>query len=302
MAISEQWAYLLEPGLRSIFQLQFEALAASSKIPALFNVIPSNKAAEYFLGIGGLGDWKEFEGAIEYDDMEQGYRTTLTHKQYSQGFKVERQLVDDDLYSIINERPAALALAAMRTREKHAASIFNNAFSSSYTGGDGQPLCESAGHPYSPSNSSTQTNEYTTGYSLSYDNLVLVRRLMREFKDDRGELTNVMPDLLLVPPELEETAYSIVATPNKVDIADFHANFVGSKFQVVVWDYLTDANAWFVIDSRMAKRHLLWVDRVPLEFAADPTGNFRLEARYRGYMRYSYGWSDWRWVIGCNPS
>ena len=38
------------------------------------------------------------------------------------------------------------------------------------------------------------------------------------------------------------------------------------------------------------------------EFALDPTSNFRLESRWRGYMRYSYGWKDWRWLYGNNPS
>jgi len=35
-----------------------------------------------------------------------------------------------------------------------------------------------------------------------------------------------------------------------------------------------------------------------LDFAMDPTSDYTLEARFRGYMRYSYGWSDWRWVYG----
>ena len=70
----------------------------------------------------------------------------------------------------------------------------------------------------------------------------------------------------------------------------------------VVWDYLTDANAWWLIDQQLSKLYLNWFDRVPLEFAMDPTSDFTLEARFRGYMRYSYGWSDWRWVYGNNPS
>lgn len=299
MPISEQWAYLLEPGLRSIFDVTRDALAAESRIPMLFNVIPSTKAAEYFLGIGGMGDWKEYQGKIEYDDFEQLYRTTLTHKEYVQGFKVERKLVDDDLYNIINARPRQLAMSAMRTREKHAASIFNNAFSGSYLGGDAIALCGS--HPYSPTNASTQSNAGTS--ELSYDNVVSTRALMRAFEDDRGELVPINPDTLLVPPELEETAHAIWKTANKVDVTDQHANFVGGFLkQVIVWDYLTDADNWFLADSALAKIHLLWIDRVLMEFAMDPTSDFNLEAKYRGYDRHSYGWSDWRWVYGHNHS
>lgn len=297
MAISEQWAELLEPGLRAIFVEQQQALAAESKLPLLFNVIPSGKAEEHFLGAGGLADYNEYKGAIEYDDFDQLYKTTLTHKEYVKGFKVERKLVDDDQYGLITPRPRQLAIAAMRTKEKHAASVFNNAFSSSYVGGDAVALCSDS-HPLAPTHSAdVQDNAGST--ALSYTSVNATRELMRAYTDDRGELMPVMPDTLLVPPELEEAAYAIVKTIQKPDGADYHANFVGGWLnKVVVWDYLTDANNWFLIDSRLAKIHALWIDRVDLEFAMDPTSDFSLEARFRGYMRYSYGWSDYRWVYG----
>jgi hypothetical protein len=302
MAISEQWAYLLEPGLRAIFETQREALAAASRIPMLFNVTTSSKAVEYDLGAGGFSDWLEYEGAIEYDDHEQLYRTTYTHREFVRGFKVERKLVDDDQYNLINRRPAGLAIAAMRTREKHAASLFNNAFSGAYLGGDGIALCGS--HPYSPSNASTQSNTGTV--ALSYDNVIAARQAMRAYEDDRGELVPVNPSLILVPPELEKTANEIVNTmqsgqPQVPGTADYRANLVaGVGIRFLVWDYLTDANNWWLIDPALAGMYLNWFDRTPLEFAMDPTSDFRLEARFRGYMRYSYGWSDWRWIYGNN--
>lgn len=301
MAVQEQWAELLEPGLRSIFYTQFAALAAESRIPMLFNQLGSSKSAEHFLGIGGMSDWNEYKGAIEYEDMEEGYKTTLTHAEYVKGFWVERRLVDDDQYNEINARPAQLAMSADRTREKHAASVFNNAFSSSYLGGDSKALCADD-HPYSPSNSTAIDNKGTS--ALSYDNLVTTRRLMREFVDDRGELIAVNPDLLLVPPELEDTANKIISTmrggdTQQPDTADYAASLVQKVgIRYLVWDYLTDANNWWLIDSQMAKIHLKWIDRVALEFALDPTSNYKLRSYFRGYMRYSYGWSDFRWVYG----
>jgi len=98
MAISENWAYLLTPGLRKIFYTQVAALAAESRVPQLFNVQTSSKAQEFDLGIGGFGDWREYKGAIEYDENEQLYRTTYTHVEFARGFRVERKLVDDNVY------------------------------------------------------------------------------------------------------------------------------------------------------------------------------------------------------------
>lgn len=297
MAISEQWNELLEPGLRAIFDQTREGMAASSRIPTLYNITTSSKAQEHDLGIGGMGDWNEYKGAIEYDDLEQGYKTTYTHTEFVKGFAVERKLVDDDLYNIINARPRALAISAMRSREKDGASVFNNAFSSSFVGGDGIELC--GAHPYSPSNASTQSNAGST--ALSYDAIIATRKLMREYQDDRGELVSIMPNTLLVPPELENTAWEILESINKPDTANNNGNYVRSTgIDVVVWDYLTDANNWFLLDSTLAGLYLNWFDRVALEFTPDPASDFNLVAKYRGYMRYSYGWSDWRFVYGHN--
>ena len=296
--ISEQWAELLEPGLRTLFEIQRSALAAESRVPLLFNIQTSNKAAEHNLGIGGFGDWKEYKGRVEYDQFEKGFQTNYTHIEFIDGFKVARSLVDDDLYNVINPMPRGLAMAGMRKREKDAASVFNNAFSASYVGGDSVALC-SASHPYSPSNATVQGNAGTT--ALSYDAVEATRKLMRAYKDDRGELVPISPDTLVVPPGLEETAWTVFNTVNKPGTANNDGNFVRSKLnKVIVWDYLSDTNNWFMIDSMLAKMYLNWYDRVPMEFAMDPTSDFSLEARFRGYMRYSYGWDDWRWIYGHN--
>ena len=299
---SQDWAYLLDPGLRAIFELQRNALAEVSRIPMLFNIASSNKAIEYDLSVGGMSDFDEYTGTIEYDSIDQGYRTAYEHVEYAKGFAVERKLFDDDLYNIIHSRARRLAVAAMRTREKHAASVFVNAFSASHPGGDGVSLCNDS-HPASPANPSvTQSNAGTT--ALSYDAVVATRVLMRAYKDDRGELISVSPDLLLVPPQLESTANEIVNTfrgPNSQQpgTGNYGASIVqDSGIRYVVWDYLSDANNWFLIDSQLARLYLNWFDRVPLELAIDPTGDFNLVAKWRAYMRYSYGWSDWRWVYG----
>jgi len=297
MAISEQWAYLLEPGLRKVYMDEYMALAAESRVPMLFSVQTSSKAQEHDLGVGAFANWREYKGHINYQENEQLWRTTYTHTEFAEGMFVERSLVDDDQYNVINNRARGLAMGGYRKREDDGASVFNNAFSASFTGGDGIALC--GAHPFSPSNASTQSNAGST--ALSYDSIVATRKLMREYKDDKGNLIPIRPNTLLVPPELEDAAWIATASMNKPGTANNDGNFVRAQgINVVVWDYLTDANNWFMLDSRLAGLFLNWFDRVGMEFAADPTSDFNLIAKYRGYMRYSYGWSDWRFVYGHN--
>ena len=150
--------------------------------------------------------------------------------------------MEDDQYNIIKRYPQQLATSLARTREKKASDIFNNAFSTaSFTGGDSLPLCYSA-HTVQ-SHSSTYSNTGT--YGLSNENLEVVRLLMRDYVDDRGNVVVIRPDLVLIPPELEETMYEITKTPTGLDTANGNVNFLMGRYKYVVWDYLSDTNNWF---------------------------------------------------------
>ena len=122
------------------------------------------------------------------------------------------------------------------------------------------------------------------------------------FKDDRDGIIDVQPDMLLVPLNLEEAAWEIINSRGKVDTANNNANFHFGKYKLLVWpNYLTDTNNWFLLDSVMMKEFFLWFDRIPVEFQKDREFDSYM-AKYAGYMRYSFGWSDWRAVYGNNVS
>jgi phage major head subunit gpT-like protein len=291
---SENFGYLLDPGLRKIFMDEY-ALPEGQK-DNLFGMEKSNKSVEYDLGIGGMGDLEEFDGTIPYDDFKQQYRVSYSHREWVKGIKIERKLVDDDLYSIINKRPAQLALVTKRTQEKHGASVFNNAFNTSvFAGGDGLALCASAHTRVG----TTTTNSNTGSTALSATAVEATRLLMRALTDETDNLLISRIDTLLVPPALEEQAWEIVNATGKMDTSDNNPNFNKGKYKIIVWDYLTDSNNWFAIDSRMCKMYLKWFNRIPTEFNKDKDFDTYI-SKWSTYCRYSYGFSDWTWLYGHN--
>lgn len=296
MLVSENWADLLEPGLRHVYADVFNK--QDSMLDALFNMQSSEKAVEHDLEMGDIEDFEQFSGTIAYDDLKEGYKTNYEHTEYAKGIKIERKLVMDDLYSQINRRPQQLGLAAARRRESDGASVFNNAFNSGFTGGDGVSLCSSA-HPSNVGGAS-QSNTGTT--ALSPTSVEATRRLMIKFKSNRDNTIQVAPDLLVVPTELEQTAYEIINSKGKVDSANNNVNFHMGKYKLIVWNnWLSSATRWWMVDSQLMKMFLLWFDREDPQFFKD--SDFEtLVAKFAGYMRYSRGWSDWRWVYGQNPS
>lgn len=281
--------------LNAVFNDQLQAIASpNSLLNSLFNVQTSSAAVERNLGIGGFGNVPEFTGAINYDSFEQLYRADYTHKEYALGMAVERKLIDDDQYGVINDRARMLGLSFDRTAEQYAVSVFGNAFSSSYLGPDSKSLC-ATDHPYSPTDSTSQSNKGTS--ALTHDNLITAKQTMMRWKDSRGNAVPVVPDTILVPVELEESARVIVESQLKSGVANNDTN-VNNRYRIVTTPYLTDTNNWFLIDSRMAGMYLKWYWRVQPEFQQDPTSDYNLAMKYRGYMRFSFGWDSWMWIYG----
>jgi hypothetical protein len=191
-----------------------------------------------------------------------------------------------------------LAESARRTREKHGATLFNNAFNTSvFSGGDGYALCATA-HTYLGTNS-TQGNSGTT--ALSATAVEATRLLGMGLTDETDNLMDVMYDTILVPPNLEETANIITKTDKEVGSAQNDINFNKGKYKVIVWNRLSDTNNWFMIDSKYMKMFLKWFDRIPTEFNKDKDFDTYV-AKWSVYTRYSYGFSDWRWIYGQNVS
>lgn len=279
----------LDPVLTEIF---YQHLGdPDPMLETMYRVLNSNKAKETDLRIGSFGQPQAWKGQLEYDGADADYDITYTHTKYARGFKVERELLDDQQYNNIFTRPEELASKFQVKIEVDAASVFNNAFSTN--GYDGTTLCSDS-HPRSETDSTAVDNKAVL--ALSPANLDTVRLQGVAMVDDRGDLINWNGDLLLVPPGLAKTAHEITQAVLVPNSAENNANFF-KGLQYKVWNRLTDSTAWFLIDTGMMKRYLKWYWRRRPQFAA--TDDFDTEVRkYGGFMRYSFGWSEFRWLVG----
>ena len=301
--ISEQWPRFLLPIIRKEWFQKMTSIAAPSG--QFFNAETSTSSVEYSQGLGDFGLVPEYnsataEGAgatIPYDSFNKLYEKTFTHKEYAKGVAIERKLWDDDQRGNIKRRARSLGNSFGTTIATHQASVFNNAFSASVVGSDSVALC-SASHPNRPDDPLTLHSNKGSS-ALSYASVVATLSAAQRFEDDRGNPLPVVLRTLLVPIELQAKAYEITNALGKPGGADNDANFLNAQnMNVVVDPYLTDTNNWFMIDPSAAQEHLMWFWRVRAELTLDPSSDYNLVAKYRGYMRYSFGWDDFRWIYG----
>lgn len=291
MLKSANFENLLDERLRKVYYNTLQEVP--SKIPALYNIVSSDKAVEYDYEIGDIGSIGAFNGKIDYQDIDGQYRTTYEHTEYAGGIQIQKRLLDDDQYSVINKAPMLLAVAMRRRRETDAAEVFNSAFSAGTTYGDGLCLCNS-GHT---ALGITTTWSNAGSAALSPASLSAARLAMKKFTSSSDAIVDIDPDMVLTSIDMEETATEIIKTDRQVDSANNNINFNQDRYKLIIWRYLTDTNDWFLLDSRLMKMQLNWFNRIGVEFNKDVDSDTYIR-KWSSYMRYSNGASGWRFIYG----
>lgn len=247
----------------------------------------------------GLAPRKPEGSGVQYDSEIQGFTTRYTHIAYALGYIVTKEELDDNLYEQVSRRrAAALAMSFRQTKENVGANIYNRAFNSSYTGGDGVSLCNTA-HPNV--SGGTFANKPLVDADLSEASLEDALIAIMGFQNDRGLLINVMPRSLVVARQNWYNANRILKSTYTPGSADNSINVLKATNAlpegIVMNHYLTSPNAWFVRTN--IQNGLKYYSRVGIQFDQDNDFD-TMNAKAKGYERYSFGWTDPRAIYGVN--
>jgi hypothetical protein len=247
----------------------------------------------------GLAPTKSEGSGVAYDSEIQGFTTRYTHIAYALGYIVTKEELDDNLYEQVSRRrAAALAMSFRQTKENVGANIYNRAFNGTYTGGDGVALASTA-HPNT--SGGTFANRPTVDADLSEAALEDALIAIMGFQNDRGLLINVMPRSLIVARQNWYNANRIlksVYTPSSANNA-INAIVATNALPegIVMNHYLTSPNAWFLRTN--IQNGLKYYSRVGIQFDQDNDFD-TMNAKAKGYERYSFGWTDPRAIYGVN--
>jgi hypothetical protein len=247
----------------------------------------------------GLAPQKPEGQSTIYDSHTQGYVSRYQHVAYSLGYIVTREELADNLYKKVSmSRAESLAFSMSQTRENVAANVYNRAFNSAYVGGDGKEMI-ATDHPSLAGNWS---NELASAADMSEAALEDLAIQIMDAENSRGLKISLRPTRLIVPTNLYFDTCRILESQLQNDTANNATNALRTKGtipEVVVNHYLTDSNNWFIRTN--APAGLCWFDREGVEFGKDEdfdTDN----AKAKGYMRFSAGWTDPRGIYGSAPA
>lgn len=300
--IGEELQRLLDGRLTKVYEDNLKQLhEIEHMVPMLFNIQSTTKAWEEYYEVGELSDIQPFTGKLEYANISPGYWTKIEPKQLALGVIIDRKFLDTKQYPVLDNFAKKLAGSSHRKEEKEGAEIFNNAFSAGYTymqSEEGLSLCNSAHLTKSGvSTSSGFSNYHTT--AMNKTTVAARWIIMRRFKNPIGERVIINPDMLLVPDTIGDSAEELTGTPHGLDSAYGNKNVQAGRFKVVRYKYLddNDTNNWFMVDSRLMKEYLIWINGVKDE--VNNTIDFDSFAiKHSIYRTMGCGFTNWRWIDG----
>jgi phage major head subunit gpT-like protein len=268
------------PGLFSMMLMKFKERPEVWR--QIVNYRQSTKAFEesaYYTGFGYVPEKPEGQ-AIDYDEPIQGPTKRWTHKTYGLGFKVTEEMIEDDLYDVMNDMSSGLGVAARETKEVEVADVFNNGFgTSSHTTGEGKAVFTT---DHTKLGSGTWQNEPINAVDLTASSLQNGVEAFETITDDRSMQQVIRPTILLVAPANEWKARELLYTDKDPESANNTINAIRSRnLTLVVWYYLTDSDAWFLLGENHG---LIYFDRRAVSFARDndfDTGDAKFKVTYR---------------------
>lgn len=313
-----EWATLLNA---AIFDADAQQNDYDDLVKALANVQTSKRWGEKSTTIGGLGDFEtKVEGADAAEDsFVEGYAKFMEHITFAKSVLISKEMRDDNQIAEAKTKVVNLVQAYKRTRAKFISQALTSSVGATKvmdfggkTGIDiGTPdnvALFNAAHPLKNAFSSgttniTQANLFTN--ELGQDPTVInaLSNIMRNFKDDRGEVLGFDADTLIIPgnrPAVERFAKAIIGSDGEVGGNKNDINTERGKWKLIV-DYLwtPETGNPYILMSSKANKELLatrFFNRTEL----DIENEVKTESRnmlYNGFGRFIGGFTNWRHVI-----
>ena len=291
-----QFAKMLEPGLNTLFGLEYDSYPP--EYSAVFSSNSSSKAFEEDVLLQGFGSapTKDEGSAVSYDTGSQQWTARYQHETVALAFSITEEAEEDGQYgSIASRYTKALARSMASTKEIKAANVLNNAQTAGFNGGDGVVLL-SASHP---TTAGVQSNVLATAADLSETSLESILIQISDMKDDRGLRIAAQGTQLIIPTAYTFVAERLLESQLRTGTADNDINAIKSGGYLPkgyhIMRRLTDSDAFFVQTD--VPDGLKMFQRSPMKKGMEgdfETGNVRYKVR----ERYSFGVTDWRGIFG----
>ena len=292
-------------GFRSLFQSAFEAASLQAPWRELALPVTSTGQIESYDWLGTVPVMVDVtNGDIQVEGLG-NYSQSITNLTYKAAIEVARAAFEDDKLNLISPRVQQLGEEAGRHPGQLIFALFESgglAFDATAFFADTRVIGRSANvdNIVSGAYGAGTVAEFQAGIAAG-------RAQMRLFQDDQGRPMNVSPNVIVVPPALEQACFQAltdagraVNAPAVPATADGAFRLAG--YTVLVNPDLTTTDDWYMFYTSGATRPFIYQERVApaLEGLTTPeteSGIVRDRFLYSVRARYAVGYGDPRYAV-----
>lgn len=176
----------------------------------------------------------------------EAFTYTIENDDYEATVEVDRNDIEDDELGQYGMQAQEAGYSSAQWPDELVYEAVNGAFTNPCY--DGQYFCDTD-HPVGDSTASNKGTAALTIATLAaaQASYGAARTAMRNLKDDEGRPLGIRPNILLVPPALEDTGRALLTNDR---LEDGKPNPYKGTAELVVGDWLTSDTAWFLLDTR----------------------------------------------------
>lgn len=289
MIINRQNLSAIYVGFKTIFQQAFTTSAPNYTKVA--TVVPSATKSEEYKWLGDVPRMHEWLGDREIQNLS-SYGYEIKNKDFELTIGIDRNDIEDDTIGIYSPLIQTMGQSAALHPDEIIFPLLAAGFNTKcYDGSNFFDTAHKVGKK-TISNKSTK--------ALSIDEYGKARSSIMSVTNDQGKPFRAMPNLLVVPPQLEGIARKILFS----DTIDATTNIYKDSAELLVLpDLAANPTAWFLLDTSKPIKPLIFQQRKAPQFIAKDSINddnvfFQKQFVYGTDSRDNAGFSLWQLAYG----
>lgn len=255
--------------LRVDFVQRFDEAYAETPVwwPNIATEIPSSAKSNVYGWIAAQEKMREWVGPRKAQNLSE-HEYTLVNRSYEYTIELDRDDIEDDNLGMF----ASMVVPGMaRAARKHTDQLLKQVLQSNSgvgpTAFDGQPFFDDA-HPTYDAAGSTYDNKFSL--ALNADNFQTVWAAMASYTGEDGEALAVMPNVLIVPPQLKKIAHEILKGDVIAQFASSGTDYAGAGATnvlkgwaepLVIPELANDPTRWYLADTTKGIKPFVYQNR-----------------------------------------
>lgn len=281
---------------RTLWEDAFLAASSVNPYDRYTTEVPSTTSSESYNWLGTVPKMSEWIDARKLSGLS-AYTYSITNKHYEVSIEVDRDTIEDDKFNLIRPRIAQLAQEAARfPTELAITTLVAGGSNACYDGANFFSTTHSEEATGNQINTNTGTG--TTLAQIRAD-FITARTRMRKLVDGRGRVMNLKPDLVIIPPDLQDVFEQLINTNLIANNSVAMSNNLAGAADILVESLLSDVNDWFMMCTTQPVKALMFQNRKAPEFVGvdNPSDSEVFNMRQFKYgvdARFNVGYGYWQ--------